>query len=108
MSFLSGVLGGVVGGQMASVVHDLVEKHGGVQGLVKDFQEHGLGDTVKSWIGTGENKPITSQDVNKVVGNDTLKDLAARAGMTPEELSEKLSHILPQAVDKMTPNGQMV
>ena len=55
MGLLDGILGGVVGGEMVSVVNGLIEKHGGVQGIVKQFEQQGLGETVKSWVGTGAN-----------------------------------------------------
>ena len=105
MGLLDGLLGGVVGAEMVTVVNGLIEKHGGVQGIVAQLEQQGLGGTVRSWVGNGANQPITADQVHQGFGSDTLKQLAARAGMTPEDLAAKLSQILPQAIDKLTPAG---
>jgi uncharacterized protein YidB (DUF937 family) len=105
MGLLDGLLGGVVGAEMATVVNGLIEKHGGIQGIVSQLEQQGLGATVRSWVGTGANQPITPDQVHQAFGSDTVKQLAAKAGMTPEDLAAKLSQILPQAIDKLTPGG---
>jgi uncharacterized protein YidB (DUF937 family) len=105
MGLLDGLLGGVVGGEMASVVNGLIEKHGGVQGIVKQFEQQGLGETIKSWVGTGANQPISADQVHQVLGSGTLQELAAKVGLNPQDLAQKLSQILPQAIDKLTPGG---
>jgi uncharacterized protein YidB (DUF937 family) len=105
MGLFDGVLGGVIGAGMASVVSDLIEKHGGVQGVVSEFQSKGLGGTVQSWIGTGENHPISEDQVHQALGPDTIAQLAAKLGMPQNELTAKLSQVLPQAIDHLTPNG---
>jgi uncharacterized protein YidB (DUF937 family) len=105
MGLFDGLLGGVVGAEMAIVVNGLIEKHGGVQGIVAQLEEQGLGGTVRSWVGTGANQPITADQVHQAFGSETVKQLAARVGMTPEDLAAKLSQILPQAIDKLTPGG---
>ena len=105
MGLFDGLLGGVVGAEMATVVNGLIEKHGGIQGIVSQLEQQGLGGTVRSWVGTGANQPITPDQIHQAFGSDTVKQLAARVGMTPEDLAAKLSQILPQAVDKLTPGG---
>ena len=107
MNFLSSLVVGAVGAEMATVVNGLVEKHGGLSGLVNQFEQQGLGATVKSWVGTGENQPISADQVHQAVGADTLKDLAAKVGMSPQDLAAKLATVLPQVVDKATPNGTL-
>jgi uncharacterized protein YidB (DUF937 family) len=105
MGLFDGLLGGVVGAEMATVVNGLIEKHGGIQGIVSQLEQQGLGGTVRSWVGTGTNLPITPDQIHQAFGSDTVKQLAARVGMTPEDLAAKLSQILPQALDKLTPGG---
>jgi uncharacterized protein YidB (DUF937 family) len=105
MGMLDGLLGGAIGAEMVTVVNGLIEKHGGVQGIVAQLEQQGLGGTVRSWVGTGANQPITADQVHQAFGSDTVKQLAARVGMTPEDLAAKLSQILPQAIDKLTPGG---
>jgi len=107
MSFLKGVLGGVVGAEMAMAVNHVLEQHGGLQGVVKQFETQGLGPTVKSWIGTGPNLPISAEQIQKVLGNETLQKVAATVGLNPQELAAKLTQVLPTAVDKMTPGGTL-
>jgi uncharacterized protein YidB (DUF937 family) len=105
MGMFDGILGGVVGAEMATVVNGLIEKHGGIQGIVSQLEEQGLGGTVRSWVGTGANQPITADQIHQALGSDTVKQLAAKVGMTPEDLAAKLSQVLPQAIDKLTPGG---
>jgi uncharacterized protein YidB (DUF937 family) len=107
MGLLDGILGGVVGGEMATVVNSFIERHGGVQGIVTQMQQQGFGPTVKSWVGTGPNQPITADQVHQAFGQGTIAELAAKAGLTPQELSQKLSQVLPQVIDKLTPTGQI-
>ena len=105
MGLLDGVLGGVIGAGLTSVVSDVIEKHGGVAGLVKQFEQKGLGNVVQSWVGTGANLPIGAEQMHQVLGSDTVNQLAAKFGIDPQELAQKISQLLPQAVDKMTPGG---
>lgn len=106
MGLLDGVLGGLVGGEMASVVSGLIEKHGGVQGLVSQFEQNGLGSTIQSWVGGGPNQPITADQVHQAVGPSVMSELAAKAGMSPQDLASKLATLLPKAVDALTPTGK--
>jgi uncharacterized protein YidB (DUF937 family) len=105
MGLLDGLLGGAVGAEMVTIVNGLIEKHGGIQGIVAQLEQQGLGGTVRSWVGTGANQPITADQVHQAFGSDTVKELAAKVGMTPQDLASKLSQILPQAIDKLTPGG---
>jgi uncharacterized protein YidB (DUF937 family) len=105
MRLLDGLLGGVVGAEMTSLVQGEIARHGGLPGLVSQFQQQGLGGVVQSWIGTGANQPITADQLHKVLGSATVQQMAARFGLDPQELLQKLSQVLPQAVDKMTPAG---
>lgn len=105
MGMFDGLLGGIVGAGMVSVVNGIIEKHGGLQGLVNEFERNGLGPTIKSWVGTGPNQQITADDLRRTLGPDLLQQLSAKSGLSVEDLTEKLSQLLPQAVDKMTPDG---
>ena len=105
MGLLDGMLGGVVGGEVASVVNGLIQKHGGVQGIIAQMEQQGLGNTVKSWVGTGANLPISADQVHAAFGSDVISGLAAKFGLNPQDLAQKIAQVLPQAVDKLTPNG---
>ena len=105
MGLLDGLLGGLVGAGMVSVVSDVIEKHGGLQGVVSEFEKNGLGATVKSWVGTGPNQPISPDEVHKALGPDLLQQLSEKSGLSVQDLTQKLAQVLPQAVDKLTPTG---
>ena len=107
MGLLDGLLGGAVGAGMVAVVSDIIDKHGGVGGVVNQFQQQGFGDTVRSWVSTGPNMSITPDQIHQALGSDTMNQIAAKFGMTPQELAAKLSTVLPQAVDKLTPTGKV-
>lgn len=77
----------------------------GLGGLVEAFQAKGLGDVVASWIGTGQNLPVTAEQIQSVLGSGLVQQLAARVGLPPEAASALLAQILPQAVDRLTPEG---
>ena len=105
MGLLDGLLGGVIGGEMATVVSGLIEKHGGVQGIVAQMEQQGLGGTVKSWVGTGANLPISADQIHSAFGSNVVAALAAKIGMDPNALAAKLAQALPEAVNKLTPHG---
>src|SRR5262245_31627057 len=105
MGMLDGLLGGIVGAGMVSVVNGILEKHGGLQGVVNEFERNGFGATVNSWVGTGQNQPISPADMEKALGPDLLQQLAAKSGLSTQDLSQRLAHALPEAMDKLTPDG---
>lgn len=80
---------------------------GGLAGLVEQFQRGGLGDVMSSWIGTGENLPVSPDQLGNVLGGDVLDKLTQHTGMNPDDLLGQLSQILPQMVDKATPDGHI-
>lgn len=105
MSMFSDMLRGVVGSQMGTIVSGLIEQHGGVQGIVAQLEQSGLGGIAKSWVGTGANAPITAQQVHAAFDPAVLTQLAQKFGLHPNELAQKLTQALPQAIDRLTPNG---
>ncbi|MFO1520181.1 MAG: YidB family protein [bacterium] len=80
---------------------------GGFASLVQNFQKNGLGDILSSWIGTGQNMPVSSEQIQQGLGGDLMQQLAAKTGLPVNQLSSHLTDILPNLIDKMTPNGQM-
>jgi uncharacterized protein YidB (DUF937 family) len=105
MGMFDGLLGGIVGAGLVSVVNNVLEQHGGVQGVISQFEKNGLGATVQSWVGTGPNQQISPEQVHKVLGPDLLQQLSEKSGVSVQDLTQKLAHLLPQVVDKMTPDG---
>jgi uncharacterized protein YidB (DUF937 family) len=107
MSLLDGLLGGAVGAEVATVVNSFIQQHGGVQGIVAQFEKQGLGPTVQSWVGSGPNQAISADQVHQVFGSGMIAQLAAKAGLNPQDLAQKLSQVLPGAIDKLTPDGKV-
>jgi len=105
MGLFDGVLGGVVGAGLTTAVQGYIEKQGGLAAVVQKFEQHGLGGIAQSWIGTGANQPIDPHQLEKVIGSDLVQQLAGKIGLSAPELLQKLAQVLPQTVDKMTPDG---
>ena len=80
---------------------------GGLAGLAEQFQRGGMGDVMSSWIGKGENLPIGTDQLGSVLGGDLLGKLTQQTGMGQGDLLGQLSQLLPQMVDKATPNGEI-
>lgn len=80
---------------------------GGLSAIVAKLQQAGFGDQVKSWIGTGQNLPITAEQLQQVLGSDTVKQLAARFNIPVDQISKVLAQQLPKAVDGASPNGTL-
>jgi uncharacterized protein YidB (DUF937 family) len=80
---------------------------GGLGGLMKQFQQGGLGDVMQSWVSTGKNLPISPEQLGQVLGGDSLGKLGQQLGMNNQDLLGQLSQMLPEVVDKLTPNGQL-
>lgn len=78
---------------------------GGLGGLLSSLQSAGLGHIADSWVGTGENKPISGDQVQQAIGADKLNELAQAAGLSQVDTAGHLAQILPGLVDKLTPNG---
>lgn len=118
MSFFAEIVKSAIGadsdsGQVENKTHNLVngtlgmlEKMGGIDGLVKKFQQSGMGDVASSWVGTGENKNINPDQLTHVLGKDQITDLARQADIPESQAPSVLSRILPAIVDKLTPEGK--
>jgi uncharacterized protein YidB (DUF937 family) len=92
---------------LMGVVMGLVNQQGGLSGLVSQLSQGGLGDAVKSWVGTGANQPVSGEAITQAMGSDKIQELAAKAGLSTDALSSGLAQMLPGVVDKLTPNGEV-
>ena len=102
-----GLLDGVLGGLVASGINEVIRQNGGVHGLVSRFEQQGLGGIAQSWVGTGANQPVSSAQLEQVLGADAVARIAGKLGVSRQDLLSKLTELLPQAVDTMTPDGVM-
>ena len=115
MSLLDQVVGALAGGEsggssaLLQTVLQLVNnpQTGGLEGLIRSFQQGGLGDIVNSWVANGRNLPVSGEQIEGVLGGSALQDLAAQLGVSPQQASGSLAEVLPQIVDQMTPNGEV-
>ncbi len=102
--------GGAAQSPLAGILASLLANNGqtgGLGGLTSAFQKNGMGDVIGSWVGSGQNMPISADALGKVLGPDILSQLGAQAGGVGHgDLLSQLSQILPGVVDKMTPEGQ--
>ncbi|MFH0915209.1 MAG: YidB family protein [bacterium] len=100
--------GGAVtaGSAEESAVSGLLGEGGGqLSGLLDKFGAGGLGDTVKSWVGTGANQPVSGEQVSGVLGSDAVSSVAGKLGVSDSEAASKIATVLPQIIDKLTPDG---
>jgi uncharacterized protein YidB (DUF937 family) len=82
-------------------------RQGGLQGLLQSFQQNGLGHLVQSWIGTGQNLPVSAAQIQSTLGAQCTAKIAQATGLPQAEVESHLATLLPQLIDHMTPNGQV-
>ncbi len=116
MGLLESALGAVMGGSsqqqggLADVLGGLLANNsegGGLQGLVEKFSQAGMGNVIQSWIGTGSNLPVSSEQISSVLGSDMVSGLAAKLGLDSNAASGQIAQMLPGLIDSLTPNGRI-
>jgi uncharacterized protein YidB (DUF937 family) len=115
MGLLDSILGAVTrqdpagGGvnQLVGVLGGLLQQSGGLQGLMNKFAQGDHANTFASWVGMGENQPISADQIQKVLGSTQVSALAAKMGVDQAQASEFLAEYLPKVVDKLTPAGKI-
>jgi uncharacterized protein YidB (DUF937 family) len=85
----------------------LLAQNGGLQGLMTKFTQGGQGDVFSSWVGMGDNRSVSPNQVQNVLGGDQIQALAAKLGVDPSQASGFLAEYLPKIIDKLTPAGQI-
>ena len=90
------------------IMHHLQQNDGGgLTGLLEQLSKKGLGDAVQSWVGTGPNKDVTADELNQAMDKNLLAQLAAKVGISPQEVTAHLTDLLPKIVDRLTPGGKL-
>jgi uncharacterized protein YidB (DUF937 family) len=115
MGLLDSILGAVTsktdssGGaaQLIGVLGGLLAQSGGLQGLASRFAQSGQGNAFQSWVGMGENQPVSSNQIQNALGSEQVNALAAKMGIDPAQASSFLAEYLPKIVDKLTPEGKV-
>ncbi|MFI1813456.1 YidB family protein [Streptomyces sp. NPDC020422] len=117
-SLLGGLLGGGQGGAgggagniLGALLGALTSQGGNgsnpLGGLLEGLTKAGLADQAQSWVGTGDNQPVSGAQITEALPDDTLQKVAAEAGVSPQEAADQIARSLPQAVDKLTPEGSL-
>ncbi|MEO6566975.1 MAG: YidB family protein [Casimicrobiaceae bacterium] len=120
MGLLDGMLGNILGGMMGggqqgaqgqnpllAIVLQLLQQSGGLQGMLGKMQQAGFGEQAQSWVGTGQNMPISPDALAQIFGQGQLGRFAEQLGMPQQDVNSGLAQMLPDVVDQMTPQGQI-
>jgi uncharacterized protein YidB (DUF937 family) len=117
MGLLDSILSAVAGAQKSSgtsetnpllgALSGLLAQSGGLQGLANRFSQSGQSDVFSSWVGMGENQPVSTNQVQEALGSDQIRAIAAKMGVDPNLASQFLAEYLPKIVDKLTPAGKV-
>jgi uncharacterized protein YidB (DUF937 family) len=115
MGLFDSILGAASGEGSASgqehpligIVSGLLAQSGGLQGLANKFGQSGQGNAFQSWVGMGENQPVSSNQIQNVIGSEQVNAIATRMGVDPAMVSTFLAEYLPKIVDKLTPAGKI-
>ncbi|HMK55585.1 MAG TPA: YidB family protein [Dissulfurispiraceae bacterium] len=107
-----GAIGGGAGSEHAGLVDEIMgmvsnKESGGLAGLLSSFKDKGLGDLMQSWIGTGQNLPISPDQIQQGLGMEQIQQIAQKIGVSPEIAKSKLAEFLPAIIDKLTPDGKL-
>lgn len=115
MGLIDSVIGSVMSevqkqGGLATALGPLLANdgpHGGLDGLIAKFNQAGLGELVASWVGKGENLPVSLDQLKQVLGEGTIADIAGKFGMTPSQAGGHMTDMLPNIIDQLTPDGTL-
>jgi uncharacterized protein YidB (DUF937 family) len=111
---VKGLLGKVLGGgssqnPLMDIAMGLIinPQSGGLQGLIQTFKEKGLGDAMSSWISTEKNQLVSGDQIQNALGGNLIQQIAEKLGSSKSEVSGGLANLLPDMIDKLTPNGKL-
>ncbi|AOI57682.1 YidB family protein [Burkholderia diffusa] len=112
LDIVGGLIGGQAGGNSQSALittalEFINNQPGGLNGLIEKFKAGGAGDIIGSWVGNGENQPISPDTLQNVLGSDVVGSLASKVGIDPSQASSILAQVLPHVVNGATPNGEV-
>jgi uncharacterized protein YidB (DUF937 family) len=96
-----------IAGDKAPAVSDFLKTNGGISGLAEKFQNGGASELFASWVGTGNNQPITAEQIKTVIGNSQLQEFATKLGIDTTAATDFIATNLPVLIDKLTPDGKV-
>ncbi len=109
LTYLAGALTGPAAGKLLEEVISMLNnpQTGGLSGLVKAFQDKGLDQIISSWISTGKNLPVSRGQIQEVLGPDKIQQMSQSLGVSNRQVSATLAKLLPELIDKLTPDGNL-
>ena len=93
--------------QVVNAIGGFIQSQGGLEALIDNLHQKGLGDVVSSWVGTGQNLPVSADQLTRALGSSQVQAMAQKLGFSPQEMSSHLAELLPQVVDRLTPGGSV-
>ena len=82
-------------------------KNGGLNKILSGFQEKGMSSQASSWVGTGDNEPVSGTEVEEIVGADEIQAIAQQLGISNEQAADAVAEVLPRVVDQVSPEGEL-
>lgn len=104
---LAGALGGLLANNGAEGAGGAGSGFGGLGGLVSKFEQAGMGNVINSWIGKGDNQPVSGDQLQNALGGDTIAAIASKLGINAQTLLPMLATMLPALIDQLTPHGKV-
>jgi uncharacterized protein YidB (DUF937 family) len=111
---LGSILGGLAGGSqgqsgnlLLQLALSLLQQNGGLEGVLNRFRQGGLRQQADSWVGTGQNMNISTNELQQIFGSSTMNDLASQLGMPKEQVGSTMAQLLPELINQLTPQGQV-
>ena len=90
---------------LGTVVQYVTSQPGGIAGFLSQLQQGGLGDVVASWVGTGQNLPVSGDQLSQALGSGVMQQLAQQSGLSTNGIADQIAQWLPHLIDHATPNG---
>ena len=109
-SIAKNVLGGMIGGhqdKMTDALGGILNEVGGLEGMLGKAKELGIEQTVSSWIGTGQNEPVSPDQIHNLLGADAVQNVAQKMGFSVQQVLPLLAQFMPMIIDHLTPKGQI-
>ena len=100
-------MGGALLGGLVMIALQMLQRNGGLGGVVGRMKEQGYGREADSWVGTGENVPISADVLSQILGRDVIDQSARAMGISPDEAAGGLAQVFPEIVNEITPNGRV-
>jgi len=112
---LGSIFGGLAGRNQApsgnllllQLALSLLQKNGGLEGVLSRFRQNGLGQQADSWVSTGQNMNVSTNELQQVFGSSTFRDLASQLGMPDEQVGSTMTQVLPELINRLTPQGNV-